>query len=323
MKRLVLLLLLVLAATVAHGADDDWSPFAQTQFDEWFATNYPAQRRWPCCEGIRWATFVDRQQDYFEDAQRAYAYDLMSHEYRDRAGLKRDTYYFLGYQLVSIGILYILPENMSGWSDEQKEEYSLSRWWYNVRHPTWDSDDFFINYVTHPYWGAAYFVRARERGYTSGESFWYSAMLSAMYEFGAEALFEQPSIQDLIVTPVLGSLLGRYFMGVRENTEIGAIERGYRDYERQMDPGAHRSAGLHQRVYRQMARPGRRPAIASIYESEPANSRCALQAASVGERHGIRAGIFTQVVNPGQCGKSDNEPCRRTVSRHHWRQTRQ
>lgn len=228
MKRFILLLLLVSAATVAHGADDDWSPLAQTQFDEWFTTNHPAQRLWPCCEDIRWATFVDRQQDYFEDAQQDYAYGLMSHEYRDRAGLKRDTYYFLGYQLVSIGVLYILPESMSGWSDEQKEEYSLSRWWYNVRHPTWDSDDFFINYVTHPYWGAAYFVRARERGYTNRESFWYSAMLSAMYEFGAEALFEQPSIQDLIVTPVLGSLLGRYFMGVRENTEIGAIERGYK-----------------------------------------------------------------------------------------------
>jgi hypothetical protein len=227
MKRLLLLLLLVSATTVAHGAGDDWARYAQTQFDEWFETNYPAQRLSPCCEDIRRALFVDKQQDHFEDAQQDYAYDLLSHEYRDRAGLKRDTYYFLGYQVVSIGILYILPENMSGWSDEQKEEYSLSRWWYNVRHPTWDSDDFFINYITHPYWGAAYFVRARERGYTNRESFWYSAMLSAMYEFGAEALFEQPSIQDLIVTPVLGSLLGRYFMSVRENTEIGAIERGY------------------------------------------------------------------------------------------------
>jgi len=43
-------------------------------------------------------------------------------------------------------------------------------------------------------------------------SFLYSASLSAIYEFGAEAFFEELSIQDLIVTPVAG-----YFVGVRAN----------------------------------------------------------------------------------------------------------
>jgi hypothetical protein len=147
---------------------------------------------------------------------------------RDRDGLKRDTWYFLGYQVATIGILYVMPENVSGWSDEQKEEYSLAIWWDNVTHPTWDEDDFFINYVTHPYWGAAYFVRARERGYDDSQAFWYSVMLSSVYEFGAEALFEQPSIQDLIVTPVFGSLLGKYFMGVRADIREQSGLRGYR-----------------------------------------------------------------------------------------------
>lgn len=31
-----------------------------------------------------------------------------------------------------------------------------------------------------------------------------------MYEFGIECFFEKPSIQDLIVTPVVGSLVGAY-----------------------------------------------------------------------------------------------------------------
>jgi hypothetical protein len=31
-----------------------------------------------------------------------------------------------------------------------------------------------------------------------------------MYEFGVECFFEKPSIQDLIVTPVIGSLLGAF-----------------------------------------------------------------------------------------------------------------
>jgi len=147
---------------------------------------------------------------------------------RDRAGLKRDTLYFAGYQWITIGLLYIAPESVSGWTDEQKEGYDLSYWWDNVTHPQMDSDDFYINYILHPYWGAAYYVRARERGYDDREAFWYSVMLSSMYEFGAEALFEEPSIQDLIVTPVVGSLLGRYFMGIRRDLRERDNDRGFR-----------------------------------------------------------------------------------------------
>lgn len=148
--------------------------------------------------------------------------------FKDRKGLIRDTRYFMGYQVATIGILYLMPESVSNWSDEQKEEYSLSTWWDNVTDPQWDSDDHFINYVIHPYWGAAYYVRARERGYAPAQSFWYSVLLSSMYEFGIEALFEEPSKQDLIVTPVAGSALGVYFMHVRNNVRARSSERGYR-----------------------------------------------------------------------------------------------
>lgn len=144
----------------------------------------------------------------------------------DARGRRSDTLHFFAYQGVSIAILYALPESVTGWTDEQKENYSLSRWWDNVQDPEWDTDDFFLNYVTHPYWGAAYFVRSRERGYGEYASFWYSAALSASYEFGAEALFENPSIQDLIVTPVGGWLVGRYFMAVREDILAGNAEVG-------------------------------------------------------------------------------------------------
>ncbi len=147
---------------------------------------------------------------------------------RDRAGLWRDTWYFLGYQAAAIVILYAMPENVSGWSSEQKEGYSMSIWWENVTHPQMDSDDFYINYILHPYWGAGYFVRARERGYNDVRSFWYSALLSSVYEFGVEALFEEPSIQDLIVTPVAGSLVGMYFMNVRGNILEREIALGHR-----------------------------------------------------------------------------------------------
>ena len=82
----------------------------------------------------------------------------------DSRGLRRDTWHFLGYQAATIGFLYALPEGVSGWTEEQKEGYSMSIWWDNVTHPQIDSDDFYINYILHPYWGAAYF-RSRTRAW--------------------------------------------------------------------------------------------------------------------------------------------------------------
>lgn len=137
------------------------------------------------------------------------------HPEADRAGLRRDTAYLLSYHVAAIGFLYMLPESISNWSEEDKENYSLSQWWDNVTRPQWDDDKHWLNYLAHPYWGAAYYVRARERGFDARVSFWYSVAMSTAYEFGAEALFERPSLQDLVVTPVGGVILGEYFMDVR------------------------------------------------------------------------------------------------------------
>jgi hypothetical protein len=125
----------------------------------------------------------------------------------DWAGLARDTAFLFGYQVVMTGILYVLPEDVTDWSDREKSR-GFDAWIDNVSHPTFDGDSWGINYLVHPYFGAAYYIRARERGFGRWSSFAYSALASAMYEFGVEAFFEEPSIQDLIVTPVAGSLLG-------------------------------------------------------------------------------------------------------------------
>jgi Domain of unknown function (DUF3943) len=127
---------------------------------------------------------------------------------RDWVGLGRDTLFLMGYQVFGIGVLYALPESVSSWSDEQKKNLSLETWWNHVRHPQWDKDDWTVNYIGHTYFGATYYTRARERGFGEIDSFLYAALGSAIYEFGVEALFERPSYQDLIVTPVGGALLG-------------------------------------------------------------------------------------------------------------------
>jgi hypothetical protein len=132
-------------------------------------------------------------------------------------GLTLDTGYFAAYQFLAIGILYMAPESFSGWTQEDKDNYSFSRWKENVSNPIWDDDAWYVNYILHPYWGATFYIRARERGLKRMQSFWYAVLLSTIYEFGAEALFEPVSYQDLIVTPVAGALLGEFlFTPVRE-----------------------------------------------------------------------------------------------------------
>jgi hypothetical protein len=130
----------------------------------------------------------------------------------DWRGVRRDTAYFLGYQFAAIAVLYIAPESISGWDSEQKQNYDFDKWRKNVSEPVWDEDRWWINYILHPYWGGAYYIRARERGLDRAQSFWYSALLSTLFEYGAEALAEPVSIQDLVVTPVAGFFVGEYLL---------------------------------------------------------------------------------------------------------------
>lgn len=136
----------------------------------------------------------------------------------DSHGLKRDTAYFLGYQVAIVGALYLMPESVTNWDkDDLQNGDLLDQWWDHVTHPQWDTDDWALNYIGHPYWGATYYVRGRERGLDKGRALAYSALLSGLYEYTLEAFAEPVSIQDLIVTPVLGSLVGEFwFQPVRE-----------------------------------------------------------------------------------------------------------
>ena len=112
--------------------------------------------------------------------------------------------------------LYLLPESISNWEKTSfHEDISNlgSKWWANVSEPpVWDNDALWLNYITHPYWGSVYYLQARYAGLKPMESFGYSVLLSTVFwEYGIEAVAENPSIQDLIITPVLGSLLGEFF----------------------------------------------------------------------------------------------------------------
>ncbi len=127
----------------------------------------------------------------------------------DWNGVRRDAAILFGAQIVATGFIYYMPESISSWSSEQKKN-SFKKYGQNFISPTIDKDKFYINYILHPYWGAAYYTRARERGLKKGEALAYSTVISSLFEFGVECFYEKPSIQDLIVTPVVGSLIGAY-----------------------------------------------------------------------------------------------------------------
>jgi hypothetical protein len=145
----------------------------------------------------------------------------------DWRGLGRDTAFFVGYEAVAAGVGYLLPERVTQWTPAQRR-VSLPRWWANVRDPKWDTDRWFFNYLGHPYFGAIVYIRARERRFGLLGGFGYAALLSGVYEYGIEALFERPSYQDLLVTPVGGVLLGALlFEPVREHIRRKAARSWY------------------------------------------------------------------------------------------------
>ena len=130
----------------------------------------------------------------------------------DKTIVSRNTVALVGVGVGTMAFLYSMPSSFTNWdSDDHRNPFQ--KWWRNVsRGPVWDHDDFFLNYVTHPYAGAIYYMGARSSGANAGYSFLYSFALSTFFwECGIEAFAERPSIQDLIVTPVFGSILGEGF----------------------------------------------------------------------------------------------------------------
>jgi len=126
-----------------------------------------------------------------------------------------DTLYLQAVMLSSIGILALMPESVTNWSEAKLKDKSLwSRWKENVSSgPVWDQDDWVINYIGHPVSGAWYYTMARNDGFSQGESAFFSFLMSTFFwEYGYEAFAEVPSTQDLIITPLIGSFLGEGMM---------------------------------------------------------------------------------------------------------------
>jgi hypothetical protein len=139
----------------------------------------------------------------------------------DGARLWSQTSSIFAYGFGVIGLIALLPEDISNWD---KEEGIFNKWSDNVKNgPVWDRDTGMLNLVGHPYFGGVYYQAARKSGYRQWDSFLYSAIMSTFYwEYGIEAFAETPSIQDLVITPVLGWAYGEWAF----NTEMDLREDG-------------------------------------------------------------------------------------------------
>jgi hypothetical protein len=133
---------------------------------------------------------------------------------RDYRKLGINTSLFVGVTFVSFGILWVLPESFTNWDKEEiMEEGLFNKWKKNVKAgPVIDSDNFFLNWITHPYAGAVYYMSARSCGFKSYECILYTTFMSTFFwEYGVEAFAEVPSWQDIIITPTVGSVFGEGF----------------------------------------------------------------------------------------------------------------
>jgi hypothetical protein len=127
----------------------------------------------------------------------------------------------LGSEAISSLILYLSPQEFSQWEDK----YWLY-WGDNLKRaytspPVWDKDGWAVNYIGHPVQGSLAFNALRSQGAGFWESSAFTLGHTLLWEYLLEAINEQPSINDLIVTPIAGIALGEL-----ENILTRRLKRG-------------------------------------------------------------------------------------------------
>ena len=153
-------------------------------------------------------------------------------EGEDKARLWRHTKIIFAGGFGVMGVILLLPEDISKWDkSEVGKGKLLKKWWNNVTAgPVWDNDVWYINYIGHPYFGSVYYQGPRRSGYNQWNSMVYAALMSTFYwEYGLEAFAEIPSIQDLVVTPLGGWIYGEWaFQKRKEILANGGLAMGSR-----------------------------------------------------------------------------------------------
>jgi len=183
---------------------------AEAEIASYYPEKYPV---------TRWENLTPNNEFY----QSPFKVSLFSPENgEDSTRLWSQTQSIFGYGIGAIGVIALLPNDVSNWDGE---EGIFEKWGDNVTEgPSWDRDKGPLNLIGHPYFGGVYYQVARKSGYRQWDAFVYSTLMSTFYwEYGIESFAEVPSIQDLVITPVLGWAYGEWAfqteMSIRSNND--------------------------------------------------------------------------------------------------------
>lgn len=99
------------------------------------------------------------------------------------------------------------------WIDRERQvadwDYPSLKQRFTLEAVRFDNNDFWINFIAHPLDGAAAHALARGNHLSLSESFAFSLATSLAWEYGLE-FREKVSINDIIVTPVTGVVVGEF-----------------------------------------------------------------------------------------------------------------
>jgi len=112
-----------------------------------------------------------------------------------------------GAELLGATALIVTPKRVTKWS----HNWELDAWRHikrSLKLPVWDDDNWKINFIGHPIAGSIYYNSLRSQNASIFHSFLFATTQSFIWEYFIEATAEKPSTQDLIITPIVGSILG-------------------------------------------------------------------------------------------------------------------
>jgi hypothetical protein len=113
--------------------------------------------------------------------------------------------------LIGIGVYALGPSSFTGASKEGEDVWGEARDHFKeawTKPTVFDKDRAVVNYLGHPFFGAQFYLSQRNYGESPLYSFLFSTFTSTCFEYFIESWSERPSITDLIVTPIVGSILG-------------------------------------------------------------------------------------------------------------------
>jgi len=196
--------------------DPDYVPTEKEQYEDFSYHNAASNSAWEQ---------FDVPESFYDSPYQISLFSPKNGEDGERLVSQTSSIFYYG--LGAIAILAVMPDEITNW--ESSDESLGTKWFNNVTDgPVWDRDDVVLNYMLHPYFGGVYYQSARKSGYRQWDSFLYSTLMSTVFwEYGVEAFAEVPSMQDVVVTPVLGWVYGEWaFNKEREIRSNGGYVMG-------------------------------------------------------------------------------------------------